>query len=138
VKARIDLPPAQERQDRSLGELMSEMTKELGDLFRKEVELAKVEIKENAKRASRAGMMFGAAAVLGLEAIMLVALTIAWSLDAIVPTGIAFLIASMLFAGGAAVVFARGRKEAADLKPVPEQTAETLKEDVRWAKARLS
>ena len=121
----------------SLGELFSEMTSDIGLLVRKEIELAKTETKEELTRAGRGAAMFGAAGVAGLLALLLVSFAAAWALAVVIPTGWAFLVVGAIYAVIAAVVALRGREE---MKRVgaPEQTIQTLKEDVQWAKARTS
>jgi uncharacterized membrane protein len=121
----------------SLGELFSEMTSDLGLLVRKEIELAKTETKEELTRAGRGAAMFGGAAVAGLLALLLVSFAAAWGLAAVIPTGWAFLVVGAIYAVIAAVVALRGREQ---MKRVgaPEQTIQTLKEDVQWARARTS
>ena len=54
----IDLAVEPKRPEASLGELFSEMTQNLGTLFRQEVELAKTEAKEEAAAAGKASAMF--------------------------------------------------------------------------------
>jgi len=121
----------------SLGELFSEMTSDLGLLVRKEIELAKTETKEELTRAGRGAAMFGAAAVAGMLALLLVSFAAAWGLAVVIPTGWAFLVIGVIYGVVAAVVALRGRDQ---MKRVgaPEQTIQTLKEDVQWARARTS
>jgi hypothetical protein len=121
----------------SLGELFSEMTSDIGLLVRKEIELAKTETKEELTRAGRGAAMFGAAGVAGLLALLLVSFAAAWALAVVIPTGWAFLVIGAIYAAVAAVVALRGREQ---MKRVgaPEQTIQTLKEDVQWARARTS
>jgi hypothetical protein len=122
--------------DRSLQELWSDMTSETSTLFRKEIELAKLETKESVARAGKAGVMFGAGGVVALLALQLLSFAAAWGLAAVLPTGFAFLIVGVVYVAVAGVLFAQGRKRAAEVKVVPEQTVETLKEDVQWARAQ--
>ena len=124
--------------DRSLGELFSEMTSELSQLVRQEIELAKTETKEELSRMTDAGKIFGAGAVLGYLAVVLLAFAAAWGLAAVLPTGIAFLIVGAVLGIGAALAFLAGRKRLEHFHPVPQETVETLKEDVEWAKTRKS
>jgi uncharacterized membrane protein len=121
----------------SLGELFSEMTSDLGLLVRKEIELAKTETKEELTCAGRGAAMFGAAAVAGMLALLLVSFAAAWGLAVVIPTGWAFLVIGVIYGVVAAVVALRGRDQ---MKRVgaPEQTIQTLKEDVQWARARTS
>ena len=124
--------------ERSLSELLSQVTTDLGNLVRKEIELAKVETKEQVGQAGKAGGMLGAGAVGGLLALIFLSGALAWGLAEIMPTGFAFLIVGVLWAVVAAVAIMAGRKRLKQVRPVPEQTIETLKEDVAWAKAQRS
>jgi uncharacterized membrane protein YqjE len=121
-------------EDRSLSELLSEVTGELATLFRKEVELAKVETSEQVSQAAKAGAMLGAAAVVGFLTLILLAFAAAWGLSEVVPEGVAFLIVGVLFAIVAAALASVGKKRIASVKPVPDQTVQTLKADVQVAK----
>jgi uncharacterized membrane protein YqjE len=124
--------------DRSLGELFGEMTREVSDLMRKEVELAKVEIKEEVGRAGKAGGMLGAGAGAGYFALLFVSLALAWLLDQAMPIALAFFIVGALYGIAAAVLITRGREQIKRVDPVPRQTVDTLKEDAEWVKAQKS
>lgn len=125
------------REDASVGELLAETTRDLSELFRKEVELAKVELRDEAKKAGRAGAMFGAAGVLGHLAILLLTFAAAWGLAAVMPTGLAFLVVAVVVAIVAYVLVLQGKKRMAEVEG-PRQTIETLQEDVEWAKQQKS
>ena len=120
--------------DKSLGELISATTQDLSELLRAEVELAKLELKEEATTAAKAGGMIAAAGVLGHLALLLALFAAAWGLAAVMPTGFAFLIVAVVVGVVAAVVFSVGRNRMKTATPVAPETARTLKEDVRWAK----
>ena len=134
--SRLQTEPKQA--DRSLGELFGEMTREVSDLMRKEVELAKVEIKEEVGRAGKAGGMLGAGAGAGYFALLFVSLALAWLLDQALNTALAFFIVGLLYVIAAAVRITRGREQMKHVDPVPRQTVETLKEDAEWVKAQKS
>jgi len=123
---------------RTLPQLITEMTGEVGALVRKELELAKVETKQEVTNAAKAGGLFGGVAVTGHMALLFLSLAVAWGLAAALPRGVAFLIVGVLYAVAAAVLFVAARKRAQQVNPVPEQTVETLKEDVEWLKAQKS
>jgi hypothetical protein len=133
-------PPSgiSERDERGLGELVKEMTSELSELFRKEIALAKVETKEEAAKAAKAGGIFAGAGLAGWLAVIFLSFALAWVLDAVMPRWLAFFLVGMVYAAAAAVLFLQGRKTAKGINPVPEQTVETLKEDLQWAKAQKS
>lgn len=121
-------------EDRSLSELLSDVTTEVATLFRKEVELAKAETTEQVSRAAKAGGMLGAAAVIGFLDLILFSFAAAWALAEVMPTGAAFAIVAVVFAIVAGVLFTAGKKRLANVNPVPNQTVQTLKADVQVAK----
>ena len=126
--------------DRSLGELVSEMSSDLSALIRKEIELARVELKDEARRAAKAGGMLGGGAFVGNLAALLLSLSLAWGLnDAFDNAGwLGFLIVGALYAIASGALLAQGRNKLKEFNPVPEQTVETLKEDVQWVKEQKS
>jgi F0F1-type ATP synthase assembly protein I len=125
------------RSEASLGELVAEMTSELSSLFRQEVELAKVEARQEASRAARAGSKLAGAGVAGVLAALLVSMALAWLLDQATNRALAFLIVGVVWAIIGAVLFAAGRRDLKHLAALPA-TRTTIKEDVQWAKAQKS
>jgi hypothetical protein len=124
-------PPAA---DASLGELFSELSSDMSALLRDELQLAKVELKEEVTKAGRAGGMFGGAALAGSMTIVLLSFAAAWGLAELIAVGWAFLIVGVVWGIAAALLYMRGRDEFRKVNPKPEQTIDTLKEDLRWAK----
>jgi len=121
-------------EERSLSELLSDVTGEIATLFRKEVELARAETSEQVSRAAKAGAMLGAAAVTGFLTLILLAFAAAWGLSEVVPEGVAFLVVGVVFGVVAAVLASAGKKKIASVNPMPDQTVQTLKADVQVAK----
>jgi hypothetical protein len=128
----------EETQNASLGDLFSRLTADLSKLMRDEVELAKVELNGAVREARTAGVSMGAAGFLGVMAFVMLSFAAAWGLSEVVPEGVAFLIVGAAYGVVALVAFALGRQRLKALKPVPEQTVETLKEDVAWARQQMS
>jgi uncharacterized membrane protein YqjE len=122
--------------DRSVGQLLGDATKDLQALARKEFALAKAEAKEELQNAVAAGKSFGVAGLMGYLALVMLSFAAAWALAAIIPTGWAFFAVGVVFALVAAVMALRGRRELRKFDAVPEETVETLKEDVEWLKSR--
>jgi uncharacterized membrane protein YqjE len=118
--------------ERSLSELLSELSDDLSRLLRQEVELAKVELKQEATKAGKAGALLAAAATLGFVALLLVAWAASWGLAAVLPTGLAFLVVGVVVGAVAAGLGLAGKKRAQRINPTPETTIETLKEDKEW------
>ena len=132
------LPTEPKAPEKSLGQLFSELTSDLSTLMRKEVELAKVETKEEVARAGKAGGMLGGGAFAGWFALLFLSFALAWLLDEWMHTALAFLLVGLVYAVVAAVLVVQGRNRLQSVNPVPQQTVETLKEDVQWARAQRS
>jgi uncharacterized membrane protein YqjE len=124
--------------DQSVGELLGRVTGDLSTLMRQEVELAKVEIKEEATKAGKASGMLAGAGAVGYLVLVFLSLALMFALDQVMPIGWAALITAVVLGIVAAVLFVLGRKRFQQVNPKPEQTVETLKEDVQWAKNRTS
>lgn len=125
-------------ENRSVGDLLGKVTTDLSTLMRQEVELAKVEIKEEATKAGKASGMLAGAGAVGYLVLVFLALALMFALDSVMPTGWAALITAVVLGAIAGVLFVMGKKRLALVNPKPEQTVETLKEDVQWAKNRNS
>jgi uncharacterized membrane protein YqjE len=122
----------------SLSDLLSTMTTDLSTLFRQEVELAKVELKEEGAKAGKAAGMLGAAGLAAHMALLFVSIGIAWLLDAVMPESLAFLLVGLAYGIGALILAKTGQARMKQVRPAPDQTIETLKEDVQWARAQKS
>ena len=122
--------------DRSLTELLSELTGDFSTLVRQEVELAKAEVKQEAKHVGQAAGALVGGAVAAFVTLLLLAFALAWGLAELMPAGVAFLIVGILFGIGAAVLLQSGRTKLQRVDPAPTQTIETLKEDKQWLQDR--
>ena len=109
-------------------------------LIREEIELARVEIREQAGRARAAAVSFAIAAVAlacgGFLLLVALATGIADLLDWPVWSG--FLIMAMLLSLLGVVTLSSGRKQLRKIHAVPEETVSTLKENSEWIAKRLS
>jgi uncharacterized membrane protein YqjE len=123
-------PPAG---DSSVGELVKQVAKDLSTLVRQEIELAKVEAKDEAKKAGKAAGMFGGAGFAGYMVAVFISLTAVAALDKAMPTWLAALIVTAVWGLVGAVLFVRARSEMRRMQGLP-QTQATLKEDAQWAR----
>jgi len=126
-------PTQPKRPEASLGELFAEMTRELSGLFRQEVELAKVETRQEVQRGSKAAAAMAIAGVGALLAVLFFSLALALLIDQALNTALSFFIVGVLWAIAAAVLISIGRKKLRDVRPLPETTG-SIKEDMEWAK----
>jgi uncharacterized membrane protein YqjE len=126
-----------ELRQHSTGELVKQLSEQTTTLVRKEIELAKAELSQKGKVAGEGAGMFGGAAVVGLLALGALTATIIALLDKAMDFWIAALAVAVAYGAIAAVLAQRGRDRVKKgLPPAPEQTVETVKEDVKWAKSQ--
>ncbi len=123
---------------RPLGVVAASAIEGARTLFRKHVELAKLEVTEAASvRAAGAGMM-AAAGVMAMYALGFVAAAGAAALALVLPIWAAILIVGILLLAIAGLLVLVGRRTIRTA-PVPaERTRETLKEDARWARQQIA
>lgn len=120
--------------DRSVGDIVGDIAKDLSNLIRQELDLAKTEAKQEATKAGKGAGMLGGAGVAGHLALLFLSLCLMFLLDTWMHTALAALIVTVVWAALAAFLAARGRRELKDTNPKLETTQRTLKEDVQWAK----
>jgi hypothetical protein len=124
--------------DRSLGDLLAQLSHDTSELLSAQVELTKTEVREEVREATRLGAIFGVAGLLGFLALLLLSFAAAWGLSELVPEGVAFLIVGVIFAAVAAAGFVIGRNAVKQANLAPTQTMQTIKEDVQWARRQMS
>ncbi|MEU7068282.1 phage holin family protein [Streptomyces sp. NPDC046161] len=127
-------PPPPAASDPSIGELIGEISQDLSQLVRDEIELAKAEIKQESAKAGKAVGMLGGAGYAGHLVLLLGSLTVVFALANVMDLAWAALIVTALWAVAGAVLYVRGRERLRAVNLKPEQTVETLKEDARWAR----
>jgi VIT1/CCC1 family predicted Fe2+/Mn2+ transporter len=128
-----------ELRERPIGEVAKNLTSDLSLLLRQEIELAKAEMAQKARTAAPGLGMFGGAGVVVLCAAGALTAFLVLVFSLFLPDWAAALIVGVAMAAVAFVLIGKGKERIADAgKPVPEQTIETVKEDVEWAKTRAS
>jgi len=128
-----------ELRERPIGEVAKNLTSDLSLLLRQEIELAKAEMAQKGRTAAPGLGMFGGAGVVALCAAGALTAFLVLVFSLFLPDWAAALIVGVAMAAVAFVLIRQGKERIADAgKPVPEQTIETVKEDVEWAKTRAS
>lgn len=124
--------------EQPLGELLKRLSNQVSTLARQEVELAKAELAAKGRVLGRAAGFFGAAALLALCGLGALTALLILALDEAMPAWAAALIVTVLMsalAGAFALLGNQRIQEAGG--PVPKETIESTKEDVKWAKTQL-
>jgi hypothetical protein len=134
----VTAPHSHERADEvaqtSIGDLIGNISNDLSQLFRQEVDLAKAELKQEAAKAGKAAGMLGGAGFAGYLAVVLLSFAAVFGLANVMDAGWAALIVAVIWAIIGAVLYTTGRKQLKSVDPVPHRTVDTIKEDAQWLK----
>ena len=123
--------------DNSTGELVRQLSEQSSQLIRQELDLAKAELTEKGKRAGIGAGVLAAAAVAGMFALGALTAFLILLLDEGMDGWVAALIVTAVYAAAAAILVPIGRNRLREsMPPAPEETVESVKEDVQWAKTR--
>lgn len=124
--------------DRSLGEIVSDITDDLSTLVRQELDLAKTELKQEATRASKGAGMLAGSGVAGHLGLVFLSVCLMFLLDNWMPLELAALITAALWLAVGAMLGASGKKTLNRTDPTLPQTQRSLKEDAQWAARQKS
>lgn len=119
---------------RSFAEITNDLLTNAQEVLRDEVRLAKTEITDELKRAARAAAMLAVGAILALFALGMLLFTITWALDNVLPLWASAGIVTLAVALIATVLIVIGKNRMSEVNPKPEQTTETMKENIQWVK----
>jgi len=129
----------EELRDKPIGEVASDLTRDISLLVRQEIALARAEISEKGKAAAPGLGMIGGAGLLGLMAVGAATACAVLVLALFLPGWLAALIVALVLTGVAYVLAKRGKEQVQSVgAPIPTQTIETIKEDLEWAKTRAT
>jgi membrane protein len=126
-----------EQDERSVGELVQQLSQQTSTLVRQEMQLARTELQEKGRRAGRGAGMFGGAGLVGLYGVGALIAAAILALSTAVAAWLAALIVGvvlLLIAGVAALAGKKQVKRATP--PLPERAMESLQADVQEVKAR--
>ena len=112
--------------DRSLGDLISEITEDLSTLVRQELELAKAELAQTASRTGKGAGMLGGAAVAGYFVLLFASIALWWAIGSATGLGWSAVIVALIWAIVAAVLAAAGRASLRSVRGLP-RTADSVK-----------
>jgi uncharacterized membrane protein YqjE len=129
----------QELREQSIGDLLKQLSEQTATLVRQELDLAKAEMQQKGKRAGVGLGLIGVGGVVALAAVGALTATLILILAEWMDAWLAALIVTVVYAAGAALLALQGKEKVAEATPaVPEQTIDTVKEDVQWAKTHMT
>jgi lipopolysaccharide export LptBFGC system permease protein LptF len=124
-------------EQRSIAELLQQLTEQTTRLAQKEIELAKAEMAVKGRRIGMGAGAFGAAGLLALLALGALTAAAILGLATAVDAWLAALIVAAVYLLVAGVLALAGRSKVQEgSPPVPEQTVESVKEDVELTKQK--
>ena len=125
--------------DRSLGTIVKELVADIQTLFRSEIALLKLEIKDTVAKLGGGVGMFAGAVFLALIGLAFLFVTIVLGLVALgVPAWVSALIVTVVLFVGAGVLALLGKKKFAAVQFVPNRSVEQIKTDIETIKADIA
>lgn len=123
--------------ERSIPDLLRELSEETATLVRQEMKLARAELAEKAKPAAASAASFGGTALFGFGAFGAITAALIAALALALPTWTAAVIVAVVYGVVALVLMQNGKKKLREAEPplIP-QTTQTVKDDISWAKTQ--
>src|SRR6185369_7100887 len=124
---------------RSLGTIFKDLSADISTLFRSEIALLKLEIKDTAAKLGGGTAMFAGAVFLALLGLAFLVVTIVLGLVALgVPAWLSTLIITVILFAGAAVLAMMGKKKFEAVEFVPNESIQQIKNDVESIKSDIA
>ena len=120
--------------DRTFSDVLQDILRNLQEIVRSEVRLAKAEIRDEAVQAGSSALWVAAGAVAALCAWMFLSWTAVYALAVFMSMWAATLAVAVTLAIMAGVLLVIGVRRFKRIQPIPARTVETLKENLEWMK----
>lgn len=116
----------------STGQLLVRISADASRLLRQEVELAKLEVRDEAAKAGKAAGLFAGAGIAAHMVMLFGSLAAVFGLAHVLDAAWAALIVAGIWLVASSTLYASGRIRLRRVLPKPERTVETLKENAEW------
>ncbi len=121
-------------QDRSLSEVFQDIVRNVQEIIRAEISLAKTEVREEASKAVSSLAWVVVGALSGIFAVVFILWTAAYALGHLWPMWVATLVVAGVLTLSAIGLLIIGIRRLRELHPTPERTVQTIKENVAWVR----
>ena len=111
--------PGERAANESLGDLLSDVTRNLSQLLRQELELAKAELRESATKAGKGAGLLGGAGVAGHFALLFLSIALWWGLGELIGRGWSAVVVALVYAIVAAILALTGRNKLREVRGMP-------------------
>jgi len=125
--------------EQSVANLVRDALRDVQDLVRAEIALARAEVREEGRRLTMAVVLLGVAAVAALVAVGLLGAAAAWGVAALFvwPPWAGYALVGAVVLLAAVVAGVLGRRRLVHVRPLP-RTIDTLKEHAQWIRRQTS
>jgi hypothetical protein len=128
----------QMKEDRSIGELFSELANETSTLIRQEVALAQTEMTAKLTTAGKNAAFVAAGGAVGFAAFLALLAAVVAGLSYFMPIWLSALIVAVVVGAVAFYLISSSLAALKGANLAPNETVSTLKEDARWLKNQVS
>ena len=119
-------------QERAFSDVLQDILRNLQEILRSEVRLAKVEIRDDARQAAASAVWIAAGTIGALSAWAFLLWTITFALSTRMSMWAATLVVALVLACAASVLIVGGIRRVKRIHPIPERTIASIKENVEW------
>ena len=119
-------------QERALSDVLQDILRNLQEIVRSEVRLARVEIRDGAKQAASSAVWIAAGTIAALSAWAFLLWTMTFALSTRMSMWAATLVVAVVLACAASVLIVGGIRRVKRIHPMPERTIASIKESVEW------
>ena len=126
------------KEERSLGDLFTELAIETGTLVRQEIALAQAEITEKVAKAGKDLGYLAIGGAVGYAAMLAIIAAVILLLAQFIPAWAAALLVGIVIGGAAYFMITSALAELKKTDPLPRETIETIKEDAKWLKKEMT
>jgi len=126
------------RDERSLGELFGDLTRQLSTLMHQEFQLAKTEMTDKAGTAGKNAGFIAAGGALAYAGLLAIIAGFVLALALAIPAWLSALIVGIVVAIIGGLLIRKGVNTLRSTDMTPRETVETIQEDARWAKEQMS
>lgn len=125
-------------EERSLGDLFSELAGETSTLVRQEVALAQIELTEKAAKVGKNVSFLVVGGAIGYAALLALLAAVVIGLAGFIPAWLAALIVAAGVGAGAYFMVSAGLAALKNTDLTPRETVRSLKEDAQWLKKQMN
>ncbi|HEX2639779.1 MAG TPA: phage holin family protein [Pyrinomonadaceae bacterium] len=127
-----------QREERSIGDLFSELATETSTLIRQEMALAQTEMTQKATKAGKNVGYLAVGGAVGYAGLLAIVAGVIMGLSYLMPAWIAALLVGAVVAIASYVLISSGLTALKNMEVKPTATVETIKEDAQWLKNQVT